>query len=108
MLVRGDRQRAKRAAVKRLAERDELGARLAAGVPVAARELETGLDRFGAAVAEEGARQPGQVREPLGQLALERVIEEIRRVNERARLLRDHTRQPGMCVAERGDADSSF
>ena len=106
VLVRGHRQRAKRAAVERLLERDEFGARLAARVPVAARELEAGLDRFGAAVAEERARQARQLRQPLGQLALERMEEQVRRVEQRLRLIRDRARQPRMRMAERGDADA--
>ena len=62
VLVRGDRQRAERPAVERLLERDDLRARLAARVPVAARELQARFDRFGAAVAEERARQPRERR----------------------------------------------
>ena len=57
VLVGRDRQRAKRAAVKRLFERDELRPGLAFGVPIAARELQARLDGFRAAVAEKRARQ---------------------------------------------------
>ena len=106
MLVRGHRQRADRPAVERLLERDDLGARLAARVPVAARELQARLDRFGAAVAEERARQPRQARQPLGELALQRVKEQVRRVQQRLRLLGDRARQARMRVAERGHADA--
>ena len=82
------------------------GARLAARVPVAARELQARLDRFGAAVAEERARQPGQVRQPLGELALQRMVEQVRRVDQRLRLIGDRARQARMRVAERRDADA--
>ncbi len=57
VLVPGHRQRAERAPGERVIEGDELGARLAARVPVAARELQAGLVGLAAAVAEEGAAQ---------------------------------------------------
>ena len=106
VFVRRDRQRSERAAVKRLLERDDLVARLAPGVPIAPRELQARLDRFGAAVAEERARQPGQVRQPFGQAALQRVIEQVRRVDQRLRLIRDRAGQSRMGMPERGDADA--
>ena len=58
VLVVRHRQRAHRAAGKRAFDRDEAGPlRRALRIPVAARELEARLDGFGAAVAEERARQ---------------------------------------------------
>ena len=42
-------------------------------MPVAARELEAGLHRFRAAVAEERPRQTGEGGQPIGQCSLERM-----------------------------------
>src|SRR5206468_4442572 len=106
MLVRGDRQRAERAAVKGFLEREDLGTRFAACVPVTACELQARLDRFCAAVTEERTLQAREIREPLGERTLERVVEQIRRMQQRARLLGDGTRQPGVRVAQRCDADT--
>ena len=58
-----------------------------------------------AAVAEEGALQPRQVGEPLGELSLIRVIKEVRRVQQRLRLIGDRARQRRVRVTERRDAD---
>ena len=74
-------------------------------VPVAPRELEAGFHRLGAAVAEKGARQPRQLRQPLRELPLQRVVEQVRGVDQRLRLIGDRPRQPRMRVAERRDAD---
>ena len=106
VLVRGHRQRAEGPSVERVLERDEFRARFAAGVPVATGKLEAGFDRLGAAVAEKGARQPRQLRQPLRELPLQRVVEQVRRVDQRLRLIGDRARQSRMRVAERGDADS--
>ena len=74
VLVPRHRQRAHRPAVERVLERDEPGAvRLTGRVPVAARELEAGFDRLGAAVAEERARQARERGKARGHLALQRV-----------------------------------
>ena len=58
-------------------------------IPVAARELQARFDRLGAAVAEERALQSRQRRELRRQLALQRVVIEVRRVNQRLRLVGD-------------------
>ena len=89
VFVRRDRQCAHRPAVKRFLERDDFGARFAARVPVAARELQTGFDRFRAAVADEDPRQSGQRCQALADLPLERVEEQVRGVQQRLRLIGD-------------------
>ncbi len=93
VFVRRDRQRPDRPSVKRLFERHDLGPRLAERMPVAARELEARLDRLGAAVAEERALEARQAREPRGELALQRVEEQVRRVQQRLRLVGDGARR---------------
>ena len=80
--------------------------RLALGVPVAARELQARLDRFRAAVAEERARQTGELRQPRGRLRLERVVVEVRGVQQRGRLIGDRRREARMRVTERRHADA--
>src|SRR5262249_56902612 len=96
VLVGRDRQRAERSPVERRVDRDDLVARLALRVPIAARELQTGLDRLGAAVAEKRAREARQVCQPLGELPLQRMVEEVRRVDERLALFADRAREPAM------------
>src|SRR5687768_17689519 len=78
----------------------------ALGVPVASRELEAGLNRFGAAVAEKRARQPRQLRKARRRLRLERVVVEIGRVNQRCRLVGNCRDQARMRVAERGHTNA--
>ena len=63
VIVPRHRQRAHRPAVERMREGDVLRARRSLRVPEAARELQARLDRFRAAVAEERARQPGELRQ---------------------------------------------
>ena len=104
--IRRDRERPERTAVERFFERDEFGARLAFRVPVAAREFQAGFHRFRAAVAEKRARQTRQLREMLGELTLIRVIKEIRRVQQRLRLVGDRPRQTRMRMSQRRDADA--
>ena len=107
VLVPRHRQRAHRPAVERVRERDELRARrLAARVPEAARELQARFDRFGAAVAEERALEPGERGQPRRQLALQRMKVQVRRVRQRRRLLAERARQSRMPVAERRHADA--
>ena len=101
-LVSRQGQRAHRAPVKAALERDHpapAGRR-------EARELDGGLDCFGAAVAEEDARHPGEVREALGEKTLRRVEEQVRDVEEVIRLLAERLHETRMAVAERihGDA----
>mgnify|MGYP003694479805 CR=1 FL=1 len=92
--------------MERFVERDEL----ARGAPLvcqyAAREFQARLDRLRPAVAEERARQSGQLRQALGQLSGERMEEQVRRVDECLRLLGDRAGQPWMRVTQRRDADA--
>ena len=83
-------------------ERDEAGSPRSAlvRVPVLARKLETGFDGFGSAVAEERTRHSGERREPRGQLTLQRVEIEVRRVQQLARLRRDRFGEPGIGMSE--------
>ena len=46
------------------------------------------------------------LRQPRCSFCLERVVIQIRRMNQRCCLIRDCRRQAGMCVPERRDADS--
>ena len=69
-------------------------------------ELQACFDGLGAAVAEEGARQPRQPREALGHLSLQRVEKEVRRVEQLAGLFAERDRQLRMRMAERGNADA--
>ena len=50
--------------------------------------------------------RPDRRGELLGQLPLQRVIEQVRRVEERRGLIRDRAGEPGVRVAERRDADA--
>ena len=106
VVVPGHRQRAERAPGEGVIEGHELGARLAARVPVAARELQAGLVGFAAAVAEEGAAQARGAGQAIGELPLQRVEEQVRRVGQLARLRADGVGDAGAAVAERGDADA--
>ena len=88
-------------------EGDETGtARVLLRMPVAPRELQAGLDGLRAAVAEECARQPGQIREPCRDFPLQRVKVQVRRVEERRRLIGDGRRKAWMPVSERRHADT--
>ncbi len=75
-------------------------------MPVAPRKLQARLDRLCAAVAEEGARQPRELRQPLGNLPLQRVKEQVRAVDHLARLLGDGVGEPLVTVAEGPHADA--
>ena len=106
VLVPGHRQRAERAAVERVLERDEPRARRALRVPVTPGELQARLDRFGPAVADERALEARQRRETRGQRRLQGVVKEVRRVHQRCRLIGDRGGQARVSVAERGHADA--
>ena len=107
VLVPRHRQRSHRPAMERVRERDVLRAvRLALRVPVPARELEAGLVRFRAAVAEERARESRERGQPRGQLALQRMKVQVRRVRQRRRLLAERARESRMRVPERRHADA--
>ena len=74
--------------------------------PIAPRKLQAGLDGLRAAVAEERARQSRELRQPLGDLALQRVKEQVRAVDHLARLLGDGVGEPLVSVTERAHADA--
>src|SRR5438552_397525 len=91
--------------MERLLERHDFEARFAARIPISPRELEACLHCFGAAVAEERTWQTREVRETLGELTLQRVVKEVRRVKQRSGLIRNRVRETAIRVSERGDAD---
>jgi len=74
---------------------------------VRASQLERALPGLGAGVGKEDAIQAGAFGEPLRQLSLTLVIEEIRDVDERAALLRNGFNDGWMGVAQRIDADAA-
>jgi hypothetical protein len=78
---------------------------LAQRVPVAPCELQVGLVGLGAAVAEEHALQTRQLCQPFSGLRLERVVIQIRRMQQRRCLLADDGGEPRVGVAERRDTD---
>ena len=95
------RERAERAAVERALGGDEL-----APAGGAVRELERALDRLGAGVREEAARD-GLGREPrqrLGQLELGQRVEQVRGLHQPAGLLADRVHQRGVAVPDRAAA----
>ena len=61
---------------------------------VGARQLHGRFPRFGAAVAEEGAIEPGPLRQPHGELRLALVEVQIRDVHQLAALLADGLSRP--------------
>src|SRR5262245_62495007 len=74
-------------------------------MPIAARELEAGFVGFRAAVAEERAREARQRRQTTGRVRLERVEIQVRGVEQRPCLFRDHRCQAWMRMTERGHTD---
>ena len=102
----GDRERAQRAAVEGVLQRDDLvlvGADLAA---VRADHLQRAFHGLGAGVGEEAALEPADLGQPLGQRSLVLVVVEVRRVDQQAGLLADDLHDARMRVAERVDADA--
>jgi hypothetical protein len=75
-------------------------------MPETPRELQARLDRFRAAVAEKRARQARQGGEPRRELRLQRVVEQVRRVQQRRRLVRDRAGETRMPVPERRHSDT--
>jgi hypothetical protein len=107
VLVVRDRQRAHRSTGEGALDGDESRAAAhALGMPVAPRELQARFVGLGAAVAEERPRQPGERREPRRGLGLERVVIQVRRVQQRTRLVGDDRGQSRVRVTERGHADA--
>ncbi len=75
-------------------------------MPVTASEFQARFDRFRATVAEECARQTRQDREPFGELTLQRMVEQVRTVQQRAGLIGEGAGEPGMSMTERRHADT--
>ena len=77
--------------MKRIVERQQTPLRFMAIAvihpSVGPRQLQRAFPCFGSAVTKKRAVEAGDFREPLGQLRLILVIEEIRRVNQLACLL---------------------
>ncbi len=69
------------------------------------RQLDRRLVRLGAAVAEEGLRQPARLREQTPRLGLLRDLVEVGDVQQATCLLGDRADQLGVRVAETGDGD---
>ena len=74
---------------------------------IGARQLERALPGFGAGVGEEDAVEAGALGEAQRQFRLALVIEEVRRVDERAALARNRVLDRRMVIAERVDADAA-
>ena len=75
-------------------------------IPIPPRKLQTGLNRFSAAVAEECSRQPGQRGQSLSHFALQRMEKEVGAMNHLARLLRDRGCQSIVPMAKRAYTDA--
>jgi hypothetical protein len=72
-----------------------------------ARQLHCALPGFGAGVGEEDAVEAGALGEAQREFRLSLVIEEVRRVDERAALAGDGFFDNRMVIAERVDADAA-
>ena len=103
----GERERAHRAAVEAVDEREHAGA--GAARVVEPRELERGLVRLGAGVAEPGpavVARPGEARDALGELERGLGREVVGHVREPGRLRGDRLDEHGVRVAERVHRDA--
>ena len=100
------RERRERAPVEgALDAHDAVLGRPAACAPRSARELDRGLDRLGARIAEERAVVPGEGAEALGERDRRLAVEEVRDVAEHGRLRGQRLRGRGMAVSERADGE---
>ena len=106
MFIPGRRERAHRSAMKRMLERHDPRARRTQRVPVTARELERGFDCLGSTVAEERPRQSRKRRQPRRELPLQRVEEQVRRVEQLVRLRRDGRHEARVPVTQCRHADA--
>src|SRR5690606_13973922 len=103
----GQCERAHRAPVERLAQREDAGPR---GASVQPGELERGLVRLGAGVAEEHAAalpRAGQTLQPRGEGQLRRRREVVRHVGELRGLPGHGVDEHGVCVPERVHGDAA-
>jgi hypothetical protein len=103
----GQRERAERAPVEGVFERDHTQA---LGLPqheeVAARQLEQGFDRLRAGVAEKDAVHAGRGAQPRGEPHVGVIVEIVRDVAELTDLLAQRGDELGMRVAQRAHGDA--
>ena len=98
------RQRAERASVKRVFERQDLDAIEVSGMLLAgigARQFHRAVGDLGARVGKEDALEPGQRSKLLGERGLIGMVEEIGDVEQRLRLVAQDGENLRMAVAER-------
>src|SRR5207245_11492083 len=95
------RQRAERASVKALLQRDETAA---AGIRQS-REFQRRLNRLRAAVAEECAQHPRRAHETLAENALSGMKIEVRDMEKPARFIAQRLHQARMLMPEDVDGD---
>ena len=103
----GERERAHRAAVERVVERDDLLALPAARVEVPTRQLEERLVRLRARVAEERAVVAALLAELLREEDVLLVVEIVRDVGELPGLRADRGDPLGMRMTDRAHGDTS-
>ena len=103
----GHRERAQRAPVKAVVERDDAGARrFTLGVEVPARQLQKRFVRLRAGVAEERAVHLGAPAKLVGEQDVRRVVEVVRRVDDLRGLIADGFDVRRMRVADGVDRDA--
>src|SRR5437588_1063010 len=108
----GDTDGAKRAAVKRILQRQEAmllrgsASRLFRSAAKQPRQLHRPVNRFCAAVGEEYAPEPGPFSKPARQRALKAVVIEVRKMNGAPDLAANNLHNARMRVAERIDGDA--
>jgi hypothetical protein len=78
----------------------------ATGMPISAGELETSFNGLGAAITKERTGQSRQRCKLLGKLSLQRVIEEIRTVNQGLGLVGDRGGQTWIGMSQCGNANT--
>src|SRR5256885_983731 len=67
---------------------------------VSARDLERAFPRFGAAVRQEDAIEPGNARQALGNVRSELVVVQVRRVNQLRGLFRNGLQYRRVAIAQ--------
>lgn len=106
LVAAGGGQRGQGAPVPGRVHGDDVGVAVAVPVGVVARQLDGGFVGLGAAVVEDHVAHAGQPRQARGQLGLLRDFVDIGGVDDARGLLADGRDQPGMGVAQTGDADA--
>ena len=102
----GDGERAQRAAVKGIFQRDDFELLGVDGVAVRADHLERAFHGLRAGVGEEGALEAARLGQALRQRTLVLVIVKIGAVDQQAGLLADHLEEARVGVSQRVHADS--